>query len=89
MFSYMTMALVISGVMAWWFGNDTTCCSTLIDFETGKQYHPGLGGDVRPLGLVLVMGGMVNRMSATVLMAVFLVFSCAHGHQPLVHLPGL
>ncbi len=78
-FSYMTMALVISGVMAWWFGNDMTKLQYLINFETGGQTILGWVVMFAPLGLVLVMGGMVNKMSSTALLAVFLLFSCIMG----------
>jgi len=78
-FSYMTMALVISGVMAWWFGNDMTKLQYLINFETGSNTILGWVVMLAPLGLVLVMSGLVNRMSATVMLAVFLLFSCVMG----------
>ncbi len=78
-FSYMTMALVISGVMAWWFGNDMTKLQYLINFETGSNTILGWVVMFAPLGLVLVMSGLVNKMSSTVMLAVFLVFSCIMG----------
>ena len=78
-FSYMTMALVISGVMAWWFGNDLTKLQYLIDFNTGS--HTVLGWVVMfaPLALVFVMGGMVNRMSAMAMLITFIAFSLIMG----------
>ena len=75
-FSYMTMALVISGVMAWWFGNDLTKLQYLINFETGGQTILGWVVMLAPLGLVFAMSGLVNKMSGTALLATFLVFSC-------------
>ncbi|HQW06001.1 MAG TPA: Bax inhibitor-1/YccA family protein [Flavobacteriales bacterium] len=78
-FSYMTMALVISGVMAWWFGNDTSKLQYLINFETGSNTILGWVVMFAPLGLVFVMAGMVNKMSSTLLLATFLVFSTVMG----------
>lgn len=78
-FSFMTMALVISGVLAWWFGTDLTKLQYLINFETGG--HTALGWVVMfaPLGLVFLMGGMVERMSATMLTITFIAFSAIMG----------
>jgi len=78
-FSYMTMALVISGVMAWWFGNDMTKMQYLINVETGSNTILGWVVMFAPLGLVLVMSGLVNKMSSTLLLATFLVFACVMG----------
>jgi len=36
-FTYMGLAMVISGGVAWWFGHDSSMLSYLINFETGKQ----------------------------------------------------
>jgi FtsH-binding integral membrane protein len=78
-FSFMTMALIISGVMAWWFGTDLGKLSYLINFETGS--HTVLGWVVMfaPLGLVFLMGGMVEKMSASMLTIVFIAFSAIMG----------
>lgn len=78
-FSYMTMALVISGVMAWWFGSDLDKLKYLINFETGGQTILGWVVMLAPLGLVFAMGGLVNRMSSTALLATFLLFACIMG----------
>lgn len=78
-FSFMTLALVISGVMAWWFGTDLTKLAYLINFETGS--HTALGWIVMfaPLGLVFLMGGMVERMRSSMLTLVFIAFSAIMG----------
>lgn len=78
-FSYMTVALVISGVMAWWFGNDESKMEILRDPITGGNTILGWVVMFAPLGLVLVMSGLVNKMSSTLLLATFLVFSCVMG----------
>lgn len=82
-FSYMTLALVISGVMAWWFGHDPELMGHLLkqDPATGQISQSVLGWVVMlaPLGLVFLMGGMVNKLSSTALMAIFLVYSAVTG----------
>jgi FtsH-binding integral membrane protein len=75
----MTMALVISGVMAWWFGNDMDKLQYLINFETGSNTILGWVVMFAPLGLVFVMSGLVNKMSSTMLLATFLIFSMVMG----------
>ena len=78
-FSYMAMALVISGVMAWWFGSDMTKLAYLINFETGSHTILGWVVMFAPLGLVFLMGGMVEKMSGTALLATFLAFATIMG----------
>ena len=78
-FTYMTMALVISGIMAWWFGNDMTKLQYLINFETGSNTILGWVVMFAPLGLVFVMAGLVNKMSGTMLLATFIAFSTIMG----------
>lgn len=78
-FSYMTMALVISGVMAWWFGNDLTKLQYLINFETGSHTILGWVVMLAPLGLVFAMGGLVDKMSGMVMLLTFIAFSVIMG----------
>ena len=78
-FSYMAMALVISGVMSWWFGSDMTKLAYLINFETGSHTILGWVVMFAPLGLVFLMGGMVEKMSGTALLATFLAFATIMG----------
>lgn len=78
-FSYMSLALVISGVVAWWFGNDMSKLQYLINFETGSHTMLGWVVMFAPLGLVFLMGGMVNRLSGTALLGVFIAFATIMG----------
>jgi len=78
-FSYMTMALVISGVMAWWFGNDMTKLQYLINLETGSHTILGWVVMLAPLALVFAMGGLVNKMSGMVMLLTFIAFSVIMG----------
>lgn len=78
-FSYMALALVVSGVMAWWFGNDTSKLAYLINFETGSNTILGWVVMFAPLGLVFLMGGLVEKMSGTALLATFIAFATIMG----------
>jgi uncharacterized protein len=78
-FSYMALALVVSGVMAWWFGSDMTKLAYLINFETGSHTILGWVVMFAPLGLVFLMGGMVEKMSGTALLVTFIAFATIMG----------
>ncbi|MCU0320132.1 MAG: Bax inhibitor-1/YccA family protein [Flavobacteriales bacterium] len=78
-FSYMALALVVSGVMAWWFGNDISKLSYLINFETGGHTILGWVVMFAPLGLVFLMGGLVEKMSGTALLVTFIAFATIMG----------
>jgi hypothetical protein len=78
-FSYMALALVVSGVMAWWFGNDMSKLSYLINFETGGHTILGWVVMFAPLGLVFLMGGLVEKMSGTALLVTFIAFATIMG----------
>jgi len=76
-FTYMTGALAITGLVAWWIGTDPALVSYL-QTETG----PTILGYVvmfAPLILVFVMGGMFNRFTAQSMLALFVVFSALMG----------
>lgn len=78
-FSYMALALVVSGVMAWWFGSDMSKLSYLINFETGSHTILGWVVMFAPLGLVFLMGGLVEKMSGTALLVTFIAFATIMG----------
>ncbi|MBL0034985.1 MAG: Bax inhibitor-1/YccA family protein [Flavobacteriales bacterium] len=78
-FTYMAVALILSGVVAWWFANDASLLQYLVNFETGKQTILGWVVLFAPLGLVLLMGAMLERLSATALLAVYVVYSIVTG----------
>ena len=78
-FSYMALALVISGVMAWWFGTDLSMLQYLIDPTTGRNTMLGWVVMFAPLVLVFAMGGLVNRMSGMGLMLMFIAFATIMG----------
>ncbi len=75
--TYMASALAITGVVAYWFGTNLELLQLLYT-ETGMST---LGWIVTfaPLGIVLIMGAAVQRMSSIGLMTLFLVFSITMG----------
>lgn len=75
--TYMSAALAISGIVAWWFGNNAELMSYLVT-ETGMS---GLGWLVMlaPFGLVLLMGFGMQRMSSTTMLTVFIAYSVLMG----------
>ncbi len=78
-FTYMTMALVLSGGVAYWFGHDMSLVGRLINFETGGMSILGWVVMLAPLALVFVMSGMMNRLSGTMLLTVFVAYSVLTG----------
>lgn len=78
-FTYMTLALVLSGGVAYWFGTDMAMLSYLINPATGKQTILGWVVLFAPLALVFVMGGMINRLSGPMLLTVFVAYSALTG----------
>jgi FtsH-binding integral membrane protein len=78
-FSYMALALVISGVTAWWFGTDAKNMQILFNPVTGGPSMAGWIVMFAPLGLVFAMGGLVERLSGSVLLLTFIVFSAIMG----------
>lgn len=77
-FSYMTLALAISGVFAYWFGT-----TDLIDYlqipGTGERTILGWVVMFSPLGFVLVMSFAWQKLSSIALMTVFLLFAMIMG----------
>lgn len=78
-FAYMATALVISGVLAWLFGTNAELFSILRDAVTGRPTMLGWVVMLAPLGRVFLMGGMVEKMSGGVLLAVFILYSALTG----------
>lgn len=77
-FTYMTLALVISGGVAYWFGHDMSLMSRLIS-PTGGMTILGWVVMLAPLALVFIMSGMMNRLSGSMLLTVFIAYSALTG----------
>lgn len=77
-FSWMSGALIITAVTAYWFASNAGLFSMLHTAEGGSTM---LGYVVMfaPLGLVIAMGAGLNKMSYSVLMLLFIGFSVIMG----------
>lgn len=73
-FAYMTLALVISGVAAYWFAASGMILNLL---QTSNFLMWGIM--LAPLAAVLVMNFAFNRLSYTALIAIFLAYSFITG----------
>jgi FtsH-binding integral membrane protein len=78
-FSWMGIALVISAITAYVFGTDMSYMSYLINTETGGMSGVGYFVMFAPLGLVLLMGFGINKLSVTAMTGVFLLYSIVMG----------
>lgn len=76
-FTYMTGALTITGLVAWYIGTDPTLVSYLVG-ETGFTMA-GWVVLLAPLVLVFVMSGMFQKLSSQSLLALFGLYSVLMG----------
>jgi hypothetical protein len=77
--TYMTAALAISGVMAYWFGTNDALLSLLYNSaKTGLSVF-GWIAMLGPLGLVLLMGFRFQKMSSTGMLTTMIAFSVLMG----------
>ena len=77
-FTYMSAALVITGIVAYWFGNDLSLMSLMFKPEGGMNLF-GYFILFAPLGLVLLMSARISKFSSTTLVALFILFSILMG----------
>ena len=73
-FSYMTLALVITGVAAYWFA----ASGNLLALLQGSSLLMW-GVMLAPIGMVLIMSFTFNRLSFAALMGLFLAYSLVNG----------
>lgn len=78
-FSWMGIALGISAVTAYVFGNDLSYMQYLMNTTTGGLSGLGYFVMFAPLGLVLLMSFGINKLSSTMLTGVFLIYSILMG----------
>ncbi len=77
-FSWMSAALIITGVTAYWFASSESLFGMLYSAEGG----PSMLGWVTmfaPLGVVIAMGAGLNKLSYQMLMLLFIGFSVIMG----------
>jgi FtsH-binding integral membrane protein len=73
-FSYMTLALVITGVAAYWFAASGNILALL---QGSSLLMWGIM--LAPIGMVLIMSFAFNRLSFSALMGLFLAYSLVNG----------
>ena len=77
-FTYMSAALTITGIVAFWFGTDLALLSLLFSAEGGMNFF-GYFVLFAPLGLVLIMSSRFQKFSSVTLVALFIAFSILMG----------
>ena len=77
-FTYMSAALAITGIVAYWFGNDKSLVSLMFSVEGGMNFF-GYFVMFAPLGLVLLMSARFHKFSSVALVILFIVFSILMG----------
>lgn len=78
-FAFMFLALGISAVLAWLFAENIQLIAYLVDINTGKMNLLGYIVMLAPLGFVLLMSFGYARLSAPVLMLLFLAYAAITG----------
>ena len=78
-YSWLGVALAISAVTAYVFGNDMSYLSYLINESTGKLSGLGYLVMFAPIGFVLLMSFGFQRLSSTALTGLFLVYAVIMG----------
>lgn len=78
-FSYMSLALIISGVAAYLFGTSESLITLMYNLETGGRSMIGWIVALAPLGLVFLMGIRYEKFSFSGMLGVFLVFAFLMG----------
>ncbi|MGY6562228.1 MAG: Bax inhibitor-1/YccA family protein [Luteibaculaceae bacterium] len=76
---YMTAALAITGLVAFYFGTDPALMSYLINSQTGSPTGLGWIVTFAPLGLVFAFSAGMNRWSSVTLLTIFVAFSVLMG----------
>lgn len=77
-FSWMTLALAITGIVAYLFGTNDDY-KTLIISETGGLTGLGYFAIFAPIGFVLIMSFAFNKLSSTALLGLYLAYSFVMG----------
>lgn len=81
-FTYMFIALILSGVAAYLFGTDESMMKYIYKIENGMITGRSIFGYITmfaPLGLVLLISGGLTKMSNSTLIILFIVFSVLMG----------
>jgi len=74
-FMWMTLALSITALVSWMFASNPALVGALYDSQTGSMNMLGWVVMLAPLGLVLLMSMGFQRLSASSLVLIFIVYS--------------
>ena len=77
-FTYMSAALAITGIVAYLFGSDMSLISLMYSIEGGMNLF-GYFVMFAPLGLVLLMSARIHKLSSLTLVSLFIAFSILMG----------
>jgi len=78
-FMWMTVALGITAATAWLFATTPSLISMLINPETGNTSFTGWIVMLAPLGIVIWMSAGYNKLSASAMLMIFVLFSILMG----------
>lgn len=78
-FTYMTGALAITGVISYWFSSTESLMSMLINVETGGMTMLGWIVMFAPLIFVIAMSASFNKLSSFALLLLFIAYSAVMG----------
>ncbi len=78
-FSWMTLAMAVTAITAWWFASDPSLIGSLINTESGGLSILGWVVTLAPIGFVLLMSFGFQKLSPAVLTLLFLTFSVLMG----------
>jgi FtsH-binding integral membrane protein len=78
-FGWMTLAMIVTAVTAYWFASTESLMRSLINVETGGMTGLGWIVMLAPIGFVLLMSLGFQRLSPAVLTLLFISFSVLMG----------
>lgn len=78
-FLWMTLAMIITAVTAFWFASDQALIGSLVNFETGRMSGLGWFVMLAPLGFVLLMSFGYQKLSPAIMTLLFIAFSVLIG----------
>src|SRR5512145_1714572 len=78
-FLWMTVAMAVTALTAFWFAATPSLLGSLVSFETGRMTMLGWIVTLAPLGFVLLMSFGYQKLSPAILTLLFLGFSILMG----------
>jgi FtsH-binding integral membrane protein len=78
-FLWMTLAMGVTAVTAFWFASTPSLIGSLVNFETGGMSMLGWVVTLAPLGFVLLMSFGYQKLSPAIMTLLFLGFSVLMG----------